>query len=56
VKCKKLQKGKNRVESDDENDESDENDDNEYEDGDDRESSGLSGPTLEIGRSLHLLL
>jgi len=56
VKCKKLQKGKDRVESDDENDKSDENDDNEYEDGDDRESSGLSGPTLEIGRSLHLLL
>lgn len=53
MKRKKLQKGKNRVESD-ENDE--DNDEDKYDDDDDRGSSGLSGPTLEIGKSLHFLL
>jgi len=51
MKRKKLQKGKNRVESD-ENDE----DNDKYDDDYVRGSSGLSGPTLEIGKSLHFLL
>jgi len=53
MKRKKLQKGKNRVESD-ENDE--DNDEDKYDDDDDRGSSGLSDPTLEIEKSLHFLL
>ena len=53
MKHKKLQKGKNRVKND-ENDE--DNDEDKYDDDDDRGSSGLSGPTLEIGKSLHFLL
>ena len=53
MKRKKLQKGKNCVEND-ENDE--DNDEDKYDDDDDRGSSGLSGPILEIGKSLHFLL